>query len=187
MRKTIIPVVMILLVVCGIAFAQQPKVMPQEPRTKLESFGKQAGTVVIKGFSEIGTVGGMGSVSVEAMEFTDASTGKRQTGIIMEVKESGRLERSDRSFIDYEEIEPLMKGIDYIAKVKPEVTKLGNFEAIYKTKGDFSVITYSNNGKVDVAVKSGYIGVVTAYLSLEDLTELRGLISGAKQKLDSLQ
>ena len=179
----------LLLVVLGynVANAQEPKALPQEPKTKLESFQRQTGAVVIKGYLEIGKVLGLGSISVDCMEFTDATTGKRQTGIVIEVKESGRFERSGRSFIDYDEVGPLLKGINYIAKVKPEVTRLGNFEAIYKTKGDFKVITFSSSGKVDAAVKSGYIGSATAYLSLQQLNQLRDLISQAKKKLDSLK
>jgi hypothetical protein len=122
------------------------------------------------------------------MEFTDAATGKRQMGIIIDVKASGRLEREGRSFIDYDEIDPLLKGIDYISKVTSASTKLGNFEAIYKTKGDFNVTTFSGSaGKVEAAIKAGYIGGATAYISITKLADLRTFISQAKQRLDSIK
>lgn len=176
------------ILVFGSAIAQAPKTTPQEPRTKLEAFEKQTGTVVIKGFSEIGSVSGLGAVSVDCMEFTDVSTGTRQMGIVIEVKGSGRLERSDRSFVDYDEIEPLLKGIDYISKVTPSSTKLSNFEAIYKTKGDFRVVTFSGGSrKIEAAVSSGYIGAVSAFISTAKLAELRTIISQAKQKLDEIK
>jgi len=176
----------ILLIACGDGNCQQlAKSAPAEPKTKLESFDKQTGAVLIKGFSDPGKVTGMGVVSVMCMEFTDASTGKRQTGIVIEVTES--VGRSDRSFIDYDEIDALLKGIDYICKIRPDATRLANFEAIYKTKGDVSVTTFSSSGKIDAAVKSGYIGSATAYFSLQQLAEFKGLIAKAKQKLDSLQ
>ena len=176
-----------LVLACTTVHAQQPTAPPQEPKTKLESFQRQTGTVVIKGYSEIGTIAALGSVSVDCMEFTDATTGRRQLGVVIDVKESGRFKHSDRSFVDYDEVEALLKGIDYISKVKADATRFGNFEAIYKTKGDFNVITFSSSGKVEAAVKSGYIRPATAYLSLQQLGELRGLISQAKQKLDSLK
>lgn len=53
-----------------------------------------------------------------------------------------RFQGSDRA-------EPLLKGIDYISKVEADATRLGNFEAIYQTKGDFSVITFSSSGKIE--------------------------------------
>jgi len=40
---------------------------------------------------------------------------------------------------------------------------------------------------VEAAVKSGYIRPATAYLSLQQLLELRGLVEQAKQKLDSVK
>jgi hypothetical protein len=169
-------------------YAQISKSAPQEPKTKLEAFETQTGTVMIKGYQEIGSVSGLGTVSVECMEFTDAATGKRQMGIIIDVKASGRLEREGRSFIDYDEIDPLLKGIDYISKVTSASTRLGNFEAIYKTKGDFNVTTFSGSaGKVEAAIKAGYIGGATAYISITKLADLRTFISQAKQRLDSIK
>ena len=156
------------------------------PKTKLEAFQAQTGTVMIKGYSEIGRINAMGVVSVKSMEFSNATTGSKQAGVLIEITESGRLENTDRSFIDYDEVDSLLKGIDYISKATPAVTKLGQFEATYKTKGHFSVTTFNGrDGKIDVAVKSGYIRPAKAYLSVEKLMELRELIVQAKQRLDS--
>lgn len=175
------------LITCGIAYSQQPNLPPQEPRTKIESFQKQTGTVVIKGYSEVGEVSGSGSVSIDAMVLIDASTGKKLRGILVEVKSSGRFANSSRSFIDYDEIDQLLKGIDYISKVKKDITRLDNYEAIYKTKGDFSVITFNSGDDLKVAIKCGYIGPAAAYLSLPQLAEIRALISQTKQKLDAVK
>ena len=177
------------MLIFGSAIAQAPKTTQQEPRTKLEAFEKQTGTVVIKGLSEIGSISGLGTVSVDCMEFTDVSTGTREIGIVIEVKESGRLKRSDRAFVDYDEIESLLKGIDYISKVTSSSTKLSNFEAIYKTEGDFKVGTFSrgSSGKIEAFVQSGYIGSASAFISTIKLGELRTIISQAKQKLDEIK
>jgi len=172
----------------GSANAQAPNTMPQEPRTALEAFEKQTGTVIIKGYSEIGSVSGFGTVSVECMELIEVSAGVRQLGIVIEVKESGALDRSDRCFIDYDEMEPLLKGIDYISKVTCSSTRLLNFEAIYKTKGDFRVLTFSSgSGKIEAVVSSGYIGAVSALISMPKLSELRTIIWHAKQTLDEIK
>lgn len=161
----------------------------RETKTKLEAFQVQTGTVVIKGYSEIGRVVALGSVEVNAMEFTDATTGMKQSGVLVEIKESGRLENTDRSFIDYDEIDSLLKGLDYISKATSNITKLSMFEAKYKTKGYFSATTFSNSrsGKIEAAVTSGYIRPASAYLSLQQVAELRALIVQAKQKLDSVK
>jgi len=168
--------------------AQQSSSLKKEPKTKLESFQVQTGTVIIKGYSDIGRISALGSIQVTAMEFTDASTGKKQKGIVIEIKESGRFENSDRSFIDYDEIESLLKGIAYISKATTDITSLSFFEATYKTKGNFKVTTFnSRTGKISAAVSSGYIRPASAFISLQQLSELRRIIAQAKQKLDSLK
>ena len=91
-------------------------------------------------------------------------------------------------FIDYDEIESLLKGIEYIATVKSDNTRLDKFEATYKTKGDLRVGTFSIGKEgVEAVVKSGYIGSTSAFISLQQLAELRGLVSQAKQRLDSIK
>jgi hypothetical protein len=190
-QKTIQLAFVAVALTCANCQAQQPiKAASQEPKTQLEAFEKQTGTVIIKSFSTVGSVSSLGNVSVECVEFTNVSTGKRQLGIVIEVKESGKIERSNRSFIDYDEIEPLLKGVDYISKVTSQSTKLHDFEAIYKTKGDVTITTFSSSSsdKVEAAVTSGYIGAATAYISTAQLAaDFRVLIIRAKSKLDSIK
>ncbi|MFD1143456.1 hypothetical protein ACFQ4C_20185 [Larkinella insperata] len=87
------------------AFSQD-EVKNQPPKTKLETFSGQYGRVYIKAFSEIGTVSGSyeTSVIVEAREYTNAVDGKKEYGISIEVKKEDRVNRSNTSYIDYDEI-----------------------------------------------------------------------------------
>ena len=169
-------------------FAQDQKNDSTAPKTKLQAFEALTGAVLIKGYSEIGAVAGMGQVSVDAKEFTNASDGRSQYGITIEVKESGRLEREDTSFIDYEEIDSLLAGIDYVRGVKRDVTKLRGFEATYRTKGDFAITVFSGGtDKIQAAVTSGRFGRATAFLPVEKLDALRALIVEAKKTLDGIK
>lgn len=174
---------------CALVFAQgTPSLGKDAPKTQLEAFAAETGAVIIRGYSEIGKVTGMGSVEVDCREFTNASSGKKSFGISITVKESGRLEREDNSFIDYDEITSLVAGIDYIRKIQPSVTKLANFEATYTTRGDFAVTVFNSSaGKLSVAVSSGRIGRTSAYLDMEKIVELRALIVRGKETLDRLQ
>ncbi|WP_169704403.1 hypothetical protein [Candidatus Kuenenia stuttgartiensis] len=70
--------VLAFLMLCVVeAGAQQSGTVEKEPKTKLETFQAQTGAVVIKSFSRIGRLSALGSAEVTAMEFTDASTGKK--------------------------------------------------------------------------------------------------------------
>src|SRR5258708_17514848 len=78
---------------------QQTKEAPA-PATKLEEFSAKTGIVVIRGFSTIGEVRGMGSVTVTEREFRDASNPKlRQTGLPLEIKRTSRRARAGFSFV----------------------------------------------------------------------------------------
>jgi hypothetical protein len=159
-----------------------------QAKTKLELFQARTGVVIIRGFSRIGTIEGQyGSASVESKEFADASSGKKEYGITIEVVSAGDLKRDNTSYVDYDEIESLLKGIDYISKIQGSITKLADFQADYRTIGDLEISTFSMRGKTMAAVSSGSIGQAGAYFELSKLAELRDLIVKAKSTLDSIK
>jgi hypothetical protein len=171
-----------------IAFAQeQAEVSKAPPTTKLEAFSARTGIVLVKGFTTLGTVNGMGRVSIDVREFRDASNPKSaQYGVAFEVKTSGRLERENTSFIDEDEIDSLVRGLDYISKIDRSVTTFGNFEAQYRTKGDLSLVVFSGGGgEISLAVSSGRIGKTTAFLKLADVEQIRSLLGEAKKAIAS--
>src|ERR1700722_15709132 len=97
------------------------------PATKLEAFSAKTGVVIIRGFTTVGTLPGLGSVSIDAREFRDAATKSKVTGLSFEVKESGRFEKENTSFVDYDEIDSLIQGIDYISRINSSVTPMKSF------------------------------------------------------------
>ena len=161
----------------------------KEARTKLEAFQAKTGTVIIRGFSTIGTLRSPynGTVTVESKEFTDAISGRKEYGITIEVKEAGRIERENTSYIDYDEIDSLVKGIDYIGKIDNTSTKMKEFQADYRTKGDLMISTFSLNKEVMIAISSGTIGKASTYFKLSSLAEIRDLIINAKAQIDSIK
>lgn len=170
----------------SIASAQEQVDGPKNPpATKLEAFSARTGIVMIKGFSTVGVVNGMGKVSIDAREFRDASNPKSaQYGVAFEVKESGRLERENTSFIDEDEVDSLIKGLEYISKIQKNVTTMENFEAQYRTKGDLSLTVFSGRGgDISLAVSSGRIGKTSAFLKLSDAENIRTLLLDAKRAI----
>jgi len=159
-----------------------------EPQTKLETFQARTGAVVIKNYSEIATLRGIGgTVTVTSFEFIDAQTGKKEYGISIEAKESGSLEREGRAYVDYDEIDSLLKGIDYISKVDGSQSKLKNFEANYKTKGELEVSVFNDREGIETGVSVGRIGRVGVYFKPEKFQEFRKIIVDAKAALDAIK
>ena len=128
-----------------------------EPRNKLEEFESRLETILIKGRTYVGTVRALeGSARVEATEIRD-TTSNRITGVVItfNAPEAGRPEI--RSMIDYDEIDPLIKAFDSLAKADESVTKLTHFELRYRTKGDFEIMVYKKiSGGVEAAVEGGF-------------------------------
>ena len=158
-------------------------------RTNLEAFAGRSGTVVLKGYTSVGKIKALGDVEITAMNFRSGGSSEESSGILLEVSEP-RLSsdrEAARSFIDYEEIAGLLDGIDHIRKANHSVTKLANFEAIYRTKGGVWITVYNAAEGNRVAVQSGRIGGQTATLELEHLDQLRALIVRAKEILDDPQ
>jgi hypothetical protein len=188
--------IVITMFVLGLSACAQQRTLQEGPnpretsKTKLEAFQAKTGTVIVTGFTEVGAIPDSygGSITVESKEFTDGESGKKEYGITIGVKGGGELQREGVSYIDYDEIESLVKGIDYISGVKPSVTKLHDFQADYRTKGGFKISTFSSkDGQINAAVSSGSIGEVDAFISLTQLDDLRGLIIKAKATLDEIR
>ena len=95
----------------------------------------------------------------------------------------GRLERENTSYIDIDEIDSLVKGIEYLSKVSKDVTKLDQFEVDYRTKGDLRITVFNSPRGVSAAVSSGTVGRTRAFIELAELEKLRDLILAAKSKL----
>jgi hypothetical protein len=165
----------------------QSKVLPLSPKTQLEQFQAKTGSVILKGYTEIGSVSGKGSsLTVTAMEFTDAASKAKQFGVVIEVATG---EKSNRSYIDLDEVDSLLKGVDYIGRLDKSVTKLSSFEASYSTKGDFTITIFNRSGSnnMDIAIQSGGRFGVQAFFETAELSNIRQLIERAQASLQALK
>jgi hypothetical protein len=162
---------------------------PVEPRTKLEAIEWGYERVLVKGFSQIASLTFRGvEVRVDAIELKDTQTATRAIGLVIVLRELGENPRENRSFIDYDEIDRLLKALDTVAKVNESTTKLASFEARYRTVGDleFNVFRQSRSGTA-ASVTSGICDRVTALMTLDDLDRLKAHIVEAKTRLDEIK
>jgi hypothetical protein len=172
----------------GSAVAQETNACLPVPATKLEAFETNTDTVIIKATAPIGTVSVHGgAVSVRCREITDAGTGHRESGIIVDMAFGTQLE--DTTLIDYDELDSLLDGLDYLGKLDWSVTSLPDFHAIYTTKGGFRADARGSRrtGNIEFAVRSTRVIAPRLSLSRDQLGQLRSLVEQAKTKLDSLR
>jgi hypothetical protein len=156
-----------------------------DPKTKLDAFAGTSGAVILKGYSEVGSIKATGSVRVTAMSLRDAATNVETSGILFECIGVGTYTSTQRVNLDYDEIGGLLQGVDYVAKANQSITKLKNFEAIYQSKGGLRVDVFNEStGKISAAVHCSQISSPVIYISLEQLKQFRALILSTKEVLD---
>jgi hypothetical protein len=170
------------------ARAQETNPCVLVPATKLEGFETNTDTVIIKATAPIGTVAAHGgAVAVRCREITDAGTGRREGGIIIDIAFDAQLEGT--MLIDYDELDSLLDGLDYLGKLDWSVTSLPDFSATYTTKGGFRADARGSRrtGNIEFAVRTTRLSAPRLSLSRDQLGQLRSLIDQAKTKLDSLR
>jgi len=125
-------------------------------------------------------------VSVRCREITDAGTGHRESGILVDITSSDQAQ--DTMLIDYDELDSLLDGLEYLGKLDWSVTPLPGFDALYTTKGGFRAAAFGSRrtGNIEFAVHSTRVIRPPLVLSRDQLGQLRSLIEQAKAKLDSL-
>jgi len=160
-----------------------------EPRNKLEEFEGRIGTILIKGRTYVATLRAQnGTARVEATEIRDSNNSTRVAGVVITIVADGGPPGEIRSLIDYDEIDPLVKAFDAIAKSDDSITKLTHFEARYRTKGDFEILVFKQvSGGVAAAVEGGFFDRSRLLMTLDDFTRLRWMIAQAKDRLDEIK
>jgi hypothetical protein len=198
LMRAVVPTLLLTTVVCSAALAQRPGPQfrrelacePFEPRTKLEAVESRYERILLKGFSQIANLNVRGVViRIDAVEMKDGSSPLRAMGIVISLRGTGEPPRENRSYIDYEEIDPLLKAMEAVVRVNESVTKLASFEARYRTLGDFEVIVFRQGRASGTAasVSSGICDKVTGFLTLDELETLRAHIIEAKTRLDEIK
>jgi hypothetical protein len=163
------------------ALAYSLPVFPQAQETNVS-------TVIIKATTEIGSLTvETGVVTVKCREMTDATSGRVERGIAMEITQKG--EPKDRLLIDYDEIPGLLNAIDYLNKVNFSVTRLNIFDATFTTRGGVRIAAQARQrtGAIQFAIMDIRTNLPPVTLSRDEMSRFGGLVDEAKRKLDSVR
>lgn len=160
-----------------------------EPRNKLEEIEGRVETTLIKGRTYVATLRAQnGTARVEATEIRDTKNSNRVAGVVVTIVADGGPPGEIRALIDYDEIDPLIKAFDAIAKSDDSITKLTHFESRYRTKGDFEILVFKQvSGGVAAAIEGGFFDRSRLLMTLDDFTRMRWMIAQAKDRLDEIK
>jgi hypothetical protein len=197
LRATIL--VLLLITFYGSVLAQRPGPQfrrslpcePAEPRTRLEAIEGRFEQILIKGFTQVASLNVRGAdIRVDAVEIKEARPGgDRALGLVIALREQGESPRDNRAFVDYEEIDRLVRALESVTKVNESVSKLVGFEARYRTLGDLevSVFRQSRASGTAASLTAGICDRVTGLLTIDEMDRLRAHIVEAKTRLDEIK
>jgi hypothetical protein len=184
-----LPLLFLLAVQSAAAQEPRPSPTPEEFETRLESLMYETGAVIVKGYTRVGAMNGSRGVAYfTAWEVAEARTGHREQGVGVEITDTTPNRRDsfeERAYIDYDELEPLIKGIDYMMKLDDKVTKLARYEAQYQTRGGLVLVSFNTPNGFTTAISTGGRRGPRFILRPTGLAEFRNLLESAKDALDT--
>ena len=158
------------------------------PPTELEAFEAQTGTVIIKGAGQIGSLAiGNLNLTVISRESTDVGTSRKEYGVAVEMTENNQ--GTVRMVVDYDELDSLLNGLNYLAKIDYNVTTLPTFTASYTTKSGLRVgaFTSQRRGAIQFFLQDRSVNSVRILITPAQLAQFQTLIEQARKSLDSMR
>lgn len=177
----------LLLLSACVSSAQTPlsPLAPEEFLTRLETALETRGSVIVRGSTPVGSVTGLrGTASVTSWEIVDARTAVRVYGVSVAIRDNERPDDEELAYVDYEELDPLVAGLDYILKLENTATKLARFEAQYRTRGELSFYRFNTPNGYGTAVSIRERRGPRLVLRPAGLVEFRDLLESAKALID---
>jgi hypothetical protein len=164
---------------------------PLEPRTKLEAIQGSYERVLIKGFTQIASLNVRGAdIRLDAIEVKEANAaGNRALGLVIALRDQAETPRESRTFVDYEEIDRLIRALESLTRVNESVTKLVGFEGRYRTLGDLEIAVFrqSRASGTAASLSSGICDRVTGMLTIDEVDRFRAHLIEAKARLDEIK
>ncbi len=159
------------------------------PRTKLDAFEAASGVVIVRGTADMGAVQtAAGSVSVKCKQSVETASGREQDGIAVTITMGAQV--SDTTIIDYDELDGLLNGLNFLSSANWSVTALPGFDAVYTTRDGLQAAAYSSQkrpGTIGMSLKSNRVRWVRISLQPQEFALFRGMIQQSKSKLDALR
>lgn len=173
---------------------ETPRAIPLPgPLTRLESLLNLRGVVMIKGYTEIGTIEGDygSSVRITAVELTDPARREREHGLAITVRQGGDPIVDAVSYVDFDEIDALLAALDALGKVDASATAMEHVDAEYRTRGDLEIASIERERVRYVQVRSiqmlptTQIITAQAVFPVNRLGEIHRQVTAARQALEA--
>lgn len=153
------------------------------PATEIERFESQTDAVIVKGVSQIGSITTeAGTILVRCKESDIVTSGQKQYAISITIEDN---QSRVALLVDYDELDALIHGMDYLSKVTFNVTAMLAFDATITTRSGFRAGAQSERRQGSIQLFVQFVGTVRVRVTPDQFGELQNLIVQAKTALDA--
>jgi hypothetical protein len=123
-------------------------------------------------------------VEVRAERLVNLQTTNTVYAVSLRTRLSARQVQVD--YIDYDELDGLIRGIQLVSQADHSTTPMENFEAVYRTRCGWTIFKVSSASKFTIAMKSGTPSAGRNQMAPFVLDDLGRYLTAAKAQLDSV-
>ena len=182
MNRTSLPFLALLGSLLATGHAQDTNAL----NTTIGVFETRTDEILVRAFNHIGSVTiGPDTISVRMKESKDMGTGETVYGLSVQIDENQS--PRERALIDDDEIDPLLVGLDYLIKIKYDVTTLPGFEASFTTRSGLKIAANSIRREGTIQYSIQYDDRPRIFLSSVQMSQLYALVEQARKNLAALK
>jgi hypothetical protein len=153
------------------------------PATEIENFELQTDAVIVKGVSQIGSVATeAGTILVRCKESDNVTSGQKQYAIAITIENN---QSRMALLVDYDELDTLIHGMDFLSKVTFNVTTMPAFDATITTRSGFRAGAKSERQQGSIQLFFQFADTVRVPVTPDQFGQLQNLIRQAKTTLDT--
>lgn len=174
----------LLLALCVVlpmaARAQYPT---NAPATEIENFELQPDTVIVKGYGEVGSITTeSGILSVRCKESDNPLTGGKMFGIAVVFTSN---QSRSALVVDYDELDSLIHGLDYLSKISYNVATMPSFDAGITTRSGLRISAHSERRQGGIQMFIQFNSGWRIPLASDQFAQFQSLVSESKTSLDA--
>ena len=155
------------------------------PATEIENFELQTGAVIVKGFSDVGSVTTEGGVvSVRSKESNNVWLGRKMYGISVALDAN---QIHGYLVVDYDELDSMIRALDYFGKISYDVSPMQGFDATFTTRSGLRIGAHTERRQTGIELFLQFSDAVRVPLTAAQFTQFQNLIGQAKSSIDLMK
>jgi len=178
------PTLIFLTTLCAILpLAATAQSATNTPPTEIENFELQTDAVIVKGVSDIGSVGTeAGTILIRCKESDNVTSGQKQYAMAVTIENT---QAKMTLFVDYDELDTLIRGLNYLSKITFNVTTMPSFDATITTRSGFRAGAHSERQQGSIQLFLQFTGTPRILVRPDQFAQFQYLVGQAKTALDT--